>query len=87
MKALNTQVLEAPVAGIKRMTDIALTMPECIRLEIGDSDFDTPEHIREVGIRAIREGRETGRAETAFAAYAPVLMPTLVSSFSISSSV
>jgi len=50
-------VVEAPVAGIKRMTDIALTMPDCIRLEIGDSDFDTPEHIREAGIRAIRDGK------------------------------
>ncbi|MFQ5809684.1 MAG: pyridoxal phosphate-dependent aminotransferase, partial [Armatimonadota bacterium] len=57
MRPLSTQVLETPVAGIKRMTDIALTMPQCIRLEIGDSDFDTPEHIREAGIRAIREGK------------------------------
>lgn len=57
MRPLSARILEAPVAGIKRMTDIALTMPECIRLEIGDSDFDTPEHIREAGIRAIREGK------------------------------
>ncbi|MGD8237211.1 MAG: pyridoxal phosphate-dependent aminotransferase [Armatimonadota bacterium] len=63
MKPLTPHILETPVAGIKRMTDIALTMPSgrsrppCIRLEIGDSDFDTPEHIREAGIRATREGK------------------------------
>ena len=57
MKPLSNQVLAAPVAGIKRMTDLALQMPDCIRLEIGDSDFDTPEHIREAGIRAIHEGK------------------------------
>jgi len=57
MRPLSPQVVDAPVAGIKRMTDIALTMPDCIRLEIGDSDFDTPEHIQEAGIRATREGK------------------------------
>ena len=57
MRPLNPTAVNAPMAGIKRMTDLALATEGCIRLEIGDSDFDTPEHIREAGIRAIRDGR------------------------------
>lgn len=57
MRPLNPTAVNAPMAGIKRMTDLALATEGCIRLEIGDSDFDTPEHIREAAIRAIRDGK------------------------------
>jgi aspartate/methionine/tyrosine aminotransferase len=34
-----------PRSGIREVMDLALRRPDCIRLEIGDPDFQTPAHI------------------------------------------
>lgn len=36
--------------------ELALKTPDCIHLEIGQPNFHTPDHIREAGIQAIRDG-------------------------------
>ncbi len=37
--------------------DLAWKTPNCLHLEVGEPDFQTPEHIREGGIRAIVDGK------------------------------
>lgn len=49
-------LLEAHHSGIREVSNIALTMPGAIRLEVGQPDFRTPAHIAEAGKRAIDEG-------------------------------
>src|ERR1044072_8018587 len=41
---------------IRVIMDIALTLPHVIRLEIGDPDFPTPEHIIAAAGQAARQG-------------------------------
>ena len=38
-------LLETPHSGIRRMADLAATLDDPIRLEGGDPNFTTPEHI------------------------------------------
>jgi aspartate aminotransferase len=45
-----------PRSGIREIMDIALTLPDVIRLEIGDPDFTTPDHIIEAAATAARNG-------------------------------
>ncbi|MBL7170281.1 MAG: pyridoxal phosphate-dependent aminotransferase [Candidatus Aenigmarchaeota archaeon] len=42
--------------GIRRIADLASQKPDCIRLDIGQPDFDTPEHIKQAAIDALKEG-------------------------------
>jgi aspartate aminotransferase len=53
---LSRPVLEAHHSGIREVSNVALTMPGAIRLEVGQPDFRTPAHIAEAGKRAIDEG-------------------------------
>lgn len=43
-------------SGIRKFFDIINTMPEVISLGVGEPDFVTPEHIRQVGVQSILEG-------------------------------
>ncbi len=43
-------------SGIRKFFDIINTMPAVISLGVGEPDFVTPEHIRQVGINSIRQG-------------------------------
>jgi aspartate/methionine/tyrosine aminotransferase len=45
-----------PRSGIREIMDLALTLPDVIRLEIGDPDFTTPGHIIEAAAEAARNG-------------------------------
>ena len=49
-------VLICPHSGIRDVSHVALTMPDAIRLEIGQPDFRTPAHIAEAAQSAIEEG-------------------------------
>ena len=53
---LATALHEAQHSGIREVSNIALTMPGAIRLEVGQPDFRTPDHVAEAGKRAIDEG-------------------------------
>lgn len=50
------RVENLPRSGIREVMDLVLRMPDAIRLEIGDPDFGTPEHIIEGAARAARAG-------------------------------
>ncbi|HEV7214737.1 MAG TPA: pyridoxal phosphate-dependent aminotransferase [Chloroflexota bacterium] len=56
MKAISHDIRAIPSSGIREMQGLALTMPDAIHLEIGDPDFDTPEHIAAAAQRAMRDG-------------------------------
>ena len=43
-------------SGIREISNIAITKPGTVRLDVGQPNFRTPEHIAEAGRRAIAEG-------------------------------
>lgn len=49
-------VEDMPRSGIREIMDLAWRTPDCVRLEVGEPDFDTPQHIKEAGIKAIADG-------------------------------
>ena len=56
LPSLSSAVLEAHHSGIREVSNLALTMRDVIRLEVGQPDFRTPAHIAEAAKRAIDEG-------------------------------
>ncbi|MFC1527048.1 pyridoxal phosphate-dependent aminotransferase, partial [Candidatus Latescibacterota bacterium] len=47
---------QIPRSGIREIMDLAWATPGVIHLEVGQPDFDTPEHIVEATCRYVREG-------------------------------
>jgi aspartate/methionine/tyrosine aminotransferase len=45
-----------PGSGIREIVNLAVTMPDVIRLEVGEPNFQTPHHIAEAAARAVDEG-------------------------------
>ncbi|MGH6787651.1 MAG: pyridoxal phosphate-dependent aminotransferase [Novosphingobium sp.] len=45
-----------PESGIRRITNAAIAIPDCIRLEMGEPQFATPEHICDAAAQAARDG-------------------------------
>lgn len=45
-----------PASGIRTITNLALALPGIIRLEIGEPNFPTPQHIVEAAHRAAQDG-------------------------------
>jgi aminotransferase len=56
-RVLAERVNAVPPSGIRRFFDIAAEMDDVISLGVGEPDFDTPSHIVEVAITALRAGR------------------------------
>ena len=56
MTKLASGLVGLPPSGIRAITNRALALPGTIRLEIGEPDFATPEHIVEAAHRAARDG-------------------------------
>ncbi len=54
---LNKTAKEIPPSGIRRFFDIAAEMDDVISLSVGEPDFPTPWHIRDVGIDSLQKGR------------------------------
>lgn len=54
---ISKAVLNMPDSGIKDFFDLAASMPEALSLGIGEPDFETPEHIRNVAIQSIQEAK------------------------------
>jgi aminotransferase len=42
-----------PASSIRKMFNLALDHPDALKLTVGEPDFNTPEHIKAAGIRAI----------------------------------
>jgi aspartate/methionine/tyrosine aminotransferase len=56
MKPLAKGASRMPGSGIREIVNIAIEMPDVIRLEVGEPDFATPQHIVEAAVRAMEEG-------------------------------
>ncbi len=56
MKQLAPRAVEARRSAIREVFDLANTMPDAIRLEIGEPSFRTPEHVVEAAFAAARAG-------------------------------
>ncbi len=54
---LNRTVKEIPPSGIRKFFDIAAEMKDAISLGVGEPDFVTPWHIRDVGIHSLQKGQ------------------------------
>jgi aspartate/methionine/tyrosine aminotransferase len=52
----SARVEALPRSGIRRIMELALELPDAIRLEIGDPDFTTPAHIVDAAADAARNG-------------------------------
>jgi len=42
--------------AIRKISELASKIPDCIRFDIGQPDFDTPQHIKQAAIEAVKEG-------------------------------
>ncbi len=54
---INPEVDALPPSGIRKLFDIAQNMEDVISLGIGEPDFVTPWHVRNVGIESLEKGR------------------------------
>lgn len=54
---LNEKIQNVKPSGIRRFFDIANEMDHVISLSIGEPDFKTPWHVREVGIESLERGK------------------------------
>ena len=56
-KGINFELPEVVFSGIVAVRDRLLQLPNPLRLESGDPNFETPEHIKEAAARAIRDNQ------------------------------
>lgn len=56
-KILSDRAKAIKPSGIRRFFDLAEGMKDCIALGVGEPDFKTPWHIREAGIKTLRDGK------------------------------
>lgn len=56
MKPLSLSVTSMPRSGIRVIMDRAFNLPDCIRLEVGEPNFPTPQHVLDATDRAARTG-------------------------------
>ncbi len=56
MKALANRPQEMKRSGIREILEIAVRTPGCIRLEVGEPNFPTPQHVIEAAHQAALEG-------------------------------
>ncbi len=56
MQPLSPTAVAMPESGIRRITNAAVGIPDCIRLEMGEPQFATPEHICDAAAKAARDG-------------------------------
>src|SRR3984893_11720295 len=57
MPSLSHLPAEAAHSGIREIANEALRTPGAIRLDVGQPNFPTPDHIKEAGKRAIDENK------------------------------
>ena len=54
---LSDRTVALKPSGIRKFFDVVNEMPDAISLGVGEPDFDTPWHIRDVGIYSLEKGR------------------------------
>ena len=57
MIPLNPNLTGLQRSGIRQYTNLAAQTPGCIKLTLGEPDFDTPQPIKDALTRALREGQ------------------------------
>ena len=57
LPAISAGPAEAAHSGIREVVNLALVTPGCIRLEVGEPSFPTPEHIVEAAVEFARKGQ------------------------------
>lgn len=55
--SISSSLDKIPKSGIRKLFDLAQGMEGIISLGIGEPDFDTPSHIVEASIKALKEGK------------------------------
>ncbi len=55
--SISSSLDKIPKSGIRKLFDLAQSMEGIISLGIGEPDFDTPPHIIEAAIKALKEGK------------------------------
>jgi aspartate aminotransferase len=53
---ISATAVGVPRSGIREVMDLASQKPGCIRLEVGEPDFATPQHVVEAAVAALRSG-------------------------------
>lgn len=56
MASISKSVLREPRSGIRKIFEMSQNVPGAIHLEIGEPQFETPEHIVAAGCKALRDG-------------------------------
>lgn len=56
MKTLSESLNKMPRSGIRVIMDLASEMDDVIHMELGEPGFQTPDHIKEAGCKAIHDG-------------------------------
>ena len=57
MIPLNANLTSLQRSGIRRFTNLAKTVPDCVMLTIGEPDFDTPEEIKAAALTSLFQNR------------------------------
>ncbi len=57
MMPLNPNLASLQRSGIRRYTNLARSVPDCVMLTIGEPDFDTPEPIKAAAMTALFQNR------------------------------
>ena len=57
MIPLNANLDSLQRSGIRRFTNLAKTIPDCVMLTIGEPDFDTPEQIKAAALTSLFQNR------------------------------
>lgn len=57
LSGVSLRARSMPRSLIRRVMEEAMRRPGCVRLEVGEPDFDTPTHIVEAAQRAARDGK------------------------------
>lgn len=57
MIPLNANLQTLQRSGIRRFTNLAKTVPDCVMLTIGEPDFDTPEEIKAAALASLFQNR------------------------------
>lgn len=52
---LSDRTVALKPSGIRKFFDVVNEMPDAISLGVGEPDFDTPWHIRDVGIYSLEK--------------------------------
>ncbi len=65
---MNVTARDVPPSGIRKFFDIAAEMDEVISLSVGEPDFQTPWHVRNVGIESLQRGHTSYSPNRGFTA-------------------